>query len=88
MEPWMIDMLAGNGGGSHDLEMHGTNAGGSHDVQVVETQYGSPQEEQVFREARQGRMMKERAHFSKTRENGLVWEPGMHPYIDVRNVAV
>ena len=51
MEPWMIDMLAGNGGGSHDLEMHGINTGGSHDVQVVETQYGSPQEEQVFREA-------------------------------------
>ncbi|XP_039834398.1 uncharacterized protein LOC120695155 [Panicum virgatum] len=50
MEPWMIDMLAGNGGGSHDLEMHGTNAGGNHDVQVVETQHGSPQEEQVFRE--------------------------------------
>jgi len=47
----MIDMLAGNGGGSHDLEMHGTNAGGNHDVQVVETQHGSPQEEQVFREA-------------------------------------
>ena len=51
MEPWMIDMLAGNGGGSHDLEMHGTNACGNHDVQVVETQHGSPQEEQVFREA-------------------------------------
>ena len=60
----------------------------SHDVQVVETQYGSAQEEQVFREARHGRMTKERAHFSKTRENGLVWEPGMHPYIDVRNIAV
>ena len=80
--------MQANGGGSHDLEMHGTNAGGSHDVQVVETQYGSPQEEQVFREARQGRMTKEQAHFSKKRENDLVWEPGMHPYIDVRNVAV
>jgi len=51
MESWMINMLASNGGGSHDLEMLGTNAGDSHDVEVVETQYACPQEEQVFREA-------------------------------------
>ncbi|PUZ44854.1 hypothetical protein GQ55_8G164300 [Panicum hallii var. hallii] len=51
MEPWMIDMLGSNAGGSHDLDMLGTNAGGSHDVEVAETQYASPQLEQVFIEA-------------------------------------
>ncbi|RLM58017.1 hypothetical protein C2845_PM18G06660 [Panicum miliaceum] len=50
MEPWMIDMLGSNAGGSNDLDMLGTNAGGSHDVEVAETQYASPQLEQVFRE--------------------------------------
>jgi hypothetical protein len=51
MEPWMIDMLGSNAGGSHDLDMLGTYAGGSHDVEVAETQYASPQLEQVFIEA-------------------------------------
>ena len=51
MEPWMIDMLGSNAGGSHDLNMIGRNAGGSHDLEFAETQYASPQEEQVCREA-------------------------------------
>ena len=51
MEPWIIDMLGSNAGGSHDLNMIGRNAGGSHDLEFAETQYASPQEEQVCREA-------------------------------------
>ncbi|RLN24439.1 uncharacterized protein C2845_PM07G22220 [Panicum miliaceum] len=54
MEPWMINMLGSNAGGSHDLHMLGSNVGGPHDVEVAETQYGSPQEEQEYREAALG----------------------------------